>query len=360
MQATEGYIATGKTRRLKFRYPKQLREGFMLNTMLGFLGAMGGALLALSPLTAHAQADNAAVSGYPSRPVRLVVGFTPGSATDVVGRVFAQKFTEAWGTTVAVDNVPGVGGAVGVARVAKSPPDGYTLMFSGNGALTILPTLQNKPLYDVVRDLAPIAMVLSMPSILAVNNDVPAKNLQELITYARGPSRKLSYASPGSGTPQHIAGELFKGLAKLDIAHVPYKGAVFTDVIGGRVTMTIQNAGAILPTVRDGRLRGLAVTSLKRSPNMPDLPTVAESGFPGFEAVSWFALLSPAGTPPGILAKVHQESMKVIANTELQSRFAQLGLDNAGKGGDEVASIIKTDIDKWAKVIKDAGITMTD
>lgn len=325
--------------------------------------AAGTALLALSAFhapTVQAQADAGAAAGYPARPVRLVVGFTPGSATDVAARVFAQKFTEAWGTTVAVDNVPGVGGAVGVARVAKSPPDGYTLMFSGNGALTILPTLQSKPLYDVTRDLVPISMVLTMPSILAVNNDVPVKTLQELIAYARVPSRKLSYASPGSGTPQHIAGELLKGLAKIDIAHVPYKGAVFTDVIGGRVTMTLQNAGAILPTVRDGRLRGLAVTSLKRSPNMPDLPTFAESGFPGFEAVSWFALLAPTGTPPAILAKVHQESMKVIANPELRARFAQIGLDIDGKGSDEVASIIKSDIEKWARVIRDANISMSD
>jgi tripartite-type tricarboxylate transporter receptor subunit TctC len=320
--------------------------------------AVSAAIFALWPLTVLAQAD--AVSNYPNKPVRLVVGFTPGSATDVTARMFAQKFSEAWGVTVAVDNVPGVGGVVGVARVAKAPSDGYTLMYSGNGALTILPTLQTKPLYDVMRDLTPISMVLTMPSILAVNNDVPVKTLQELIAYAKAPSRKLSYASPGSGTPQHIAGELLKGLERIDIAHVPYKGAVFTDVIGGRVTMTIQNAGSILPVVRDGRLRGLAVTSLKRSSNMPDLPTFAESGYPGFEAVSWFALLAPAGTPVSIRAKVHQESMKVIANPELRARFAQLGMDIDARTADEVTSIIKTDIDKWAKVIKDAGITMTD
>ncbi len=323
----------------------------------------GGAPLALfslcvMPLTAGAQTD--AASSWPNRPVRLVVGFTPGSATDVVGRMFAQKFTEAWGVTVAVDNVPGVGGAVGVARVAKSAPDGYTLVFSGNGALTILPTLQNKPLFDPLRELTPMAMVLAMPSILAVNNEVAAKSVQELIAYAKVPSRKLSYASPGSGTPQHIAGELFKGLAKLDIAHVPYKGAVLTDVIGGRVAMTIQNTGAILPMVRDGRLRGLAVTSLKRSPNIPELPTIAESGFPGFEAVSWFSVLGPTGTPPAIVAKVYQESMKIVANTDMQARFAQMGLDIFSRTGEEVSAIIKTDIDKWAKVIKDAGITMTD
>ncbi len=333
----------------------------MLKVMLRTSGVMmGGVMLALSPVTVRAQTDSAAASNYPAKPVRLVVGFTPGSATDVTARIFAQKYSEAWGVTVVVDNVPGIGGAVGVARVAKSPPDGYTLMFSGNGALTILPTLQSKPLYDVVRDLVPISMVLAMPSILAVNNEVPVKTVQELVAYAKAPSRKLSYASPGAGTPQHIAGELLKGLAGIDIAHIPYKGAVFTDVIGGRVTMTIQNTGSILPVVRDGRLRGLAVTSLKRSPNIPDLPTIAESGFPGFEAVSWFALLAPTGTPAVIRNKVHQESMKVIANPEMRGRFAQMGLDIDGKGSDEVVAIIKQDIDKWAKVIKDAGITMSE
>ena len=328
----------------------------MFQTVSRACALAGGALLAFSSSHALAQADAA----YPTRPVRLIVGFTPGSATDVVARMFAQKFSEAWGVTVAVDNVPGVGGAVGVQRLSKSTPDGYTLNFSGNGALTILPTLQNKPLYDVYRDLVPISMVLTMPSILAVNNDIPVKTVQEFVAYAKNPSRKLSYASPGSGTPQHIAGELLKGLAGMDLAHIPYKGAVFTDVIGGRVAMTIQNAGAILPVVRDGRLRGLAVTSLKRSPNIPELPSIADSGFPGFEAVSWFTFLAPTGTPAPVMARVYQESMKAIGSADLQARFAQLGLDVTPKTGAEVSSIIRTDIDKGAKVIKDAGITMTD
>jgi tripartite-type tricarboxylate transporter receptor subunit TctC len=338
------------------KYPR-IEETFMFQTVSRACALAGGALLALTSSHALAQADAAA---YPTRPVRLIVGFTPGSATDVVARMFAQKFSEAWGVTVAVDNVPGVGGAVGVQRLSKAAPDGYTLNFSGNGALTILPTLQNKPLYDVYRDLAPIGMVLAMPSILCVNNDIPVKTLQEFISYAKNPARKLSYASPGAGTPQHIAGELLKGLAGLDLAHIPYKGAVFTDVIGGRVAMTIQNTGAILPVVRDGRLRGLAVTSLKRSPNIPELPSIAESGFPGFEAVSWFAFLAPTGTPAPIMTKVYQESMKVIGNTDMQARFAQLGLDISAKTAAEVSSVMRTDTDKWAKVIKDAGITMTD
>ena len=182
---------------------------------------------------------------------------------------------------VTVENVPGAGGSVGGDRVAKSAPDGTTFYWGANGALTINPTLLANPTYDVVRDLAPVARLLVMPSILAVNNDVPAKSFADFIALAKAQPGKLSYASPGVGTPQHIAGELLKSLAGIDIVHVPYRGAVFTDVIGGRVTMTLQNMGAILPVVREGQLRGLAVTSLKRTPIMPDLPTIAESGLAG-------------------------------------------------------------------------------
>jgi tripartite-type tricarboxylate transporter receptor subunit TctC len=205
-------------------------------------------------------------------------------------------------------------------------------------------------------------MTLTMPSILAVNNDVPAKSLQELIALARAQPGKLSYSTAGAGTPQHVASELLKILARVDITHVPYKGAApaITDVIGGRVTIAFQNAGSVLTFVRDGKLRGLAVTSLKRSPNMPEFPTVAESGFPGFEAVSWFALLAPAGTPATIVGKVRQEILKVLAQPDMRAKFAQMGLDTVGNAPNELAAIIKGDIEKWGKVIRDAGITASE
>jgi tripartite-type tricarboxylate transporter receptor subunit TctC len=298
----------------------------------------------------------AAQTSYPERPVRIIVGFTPGSATDITARIFAQKFSEAWGVAVTVENVPGAGGTVGLDRVAKAAPDGYTLAWAASGALTIGPSLQSKISYDPVRDLAPISQVLTMPSILAVNNDVPVKTFEELIALAKAQPGKLSYATPGAGTPQHVAGELLKSLAGVDIVHVPYRGAVFTDVIGGRVTIAFQNAGAMLATVREGKLRGLAVTSLKRSPNMPEFPTVAESGFPGFEATSWFALLAPTGTPAPLLEKVRREALKVLAEPDIRARFAQLGLDPVGNSPDELAAIIKADLAKWAKVIKEVGI----
>jgi tripartite-type tricarboxylate transporter receptor subunit TctC len=305
----------------------------------------------------HAQVES---SAYPSKPVRIVVGFTPGSATDVTARLFAQKFGEMWSVGVPVENVPGAGGTVGAARAAKAPPDGYTLQYGANGAMTIAPSLYSKLGFDPIRDFAPVSLLLSMGSILAVNNEVPVKTVQQLIALAREQPGKLSYASPGVGTPQHIGTELLKIMAGVNITHVPYKGAVFTDVIGGRVTMTLQNAAAILPTIRDGRMRAVAQTSLKRSPNIPDLPTVAESGFPGFEAVSWFGLLVPAATPAAVVNRLHQDSLKVLAQPDMRASLTKLGLDSVGSSPSELGATIKSDITKWAKVIKEAGITATD
>ena len=319
-----------------------------------------GLMLALIAFTGRAQPDSGPSPIYPHKPVRMIVGFTPGSATDITARIFAQKFSEAWGLPVVVENIVGAGGSVGVARVAKAPPDGYTLVYAANGAMTIAPSLQSNLPYDPTRDLAPISLVLMMPSIVAVNNDVPATSFQELIALAKARPGKLSYATPGNGTPQHVAGEWLKILAGVDIVHVPYRGALFTDVIAGRVTIAFQNTAAVLPAVREGKLRGLAVTSLRRSPNMPELPTISESGFPGFEATSWYALLAPAGTPAPIVNKVHQEVLKGLAQPDLRAKFAKLGLDTVGNSPAELAAIIKSDIGKWAKVIKDAGMTANE
>lgn len=311
------------------------------------------ACVSLSAGTASAQAI------YPDKPVRILVGFTPGSATDISARIFAQKFSEAWSVPVTVENVPGAAGTVGIDRVVKATPDGYTLAFGANGALTIAGSL-GKLSYDAATDLAPISLVLSMPSLVAVNNDVPVKTFPELVALAKAKPGQLSYATPGAGTPQHIAGELLKMLAGIDIVHVPYRGAVFTDVIGGRVTIALQNAGSMLAVVRDGKLRGLAVTSLKRSPNIPELPPIAELGFPGFEATSWFALLAPLGTPAPVIRKVQDEAAKVLREPDMRSRFAQLGLDPVGSSPAELGAVIKADTAKWARVIKEAGIKASE
>jgi tripartite-type tricarboxylate transporter receptor subunit TctC len=313
-----------------------------------------GAALCVAALLASAEAG--AQANYPDGPVRIIVGFTAGSATDIAARMFVQKFNEIWKVPVTVENIAGAGGVVAADRVAKAAPDGATLMWSANGALTIAPALQSRLSYDPARDFAPISQVLRMPSILAVNNDLPAKSFAELIALAKAQPGKLSYATPGIGTPQHIGGELLKMMAGIDITHVPYRGAVLTDVIGGRVPIVLSNAGAILPTVREGKLRGLAITALERSPNVPRLPTIAESGFPGFEATSWFALLAPAGTPASIVGKVQREARAIGQEPEMQAKLAQLGLDVVGSAPADLAAIIKADIAKWSKVIAESGI----
>lgn len=305
-------------------------------------------------------ASGAYAQTYPDRPVRIIVGFTPGSATDISGRMVAQKLGEALNATVTVENIPGAGGSVAAERVARTAPDGYTLYWGANGALAINPTLQPIAGFDPERDLAPIARVLTATSILAVNNDVPAKSVAELIALAKSQPGKLSYASPGTGTPQHMAGEVFKRMAGVDITHVPYRGANFTDVIGGRIPITFQNAGAMLPTVRDGKLRGLAITSAERSPNIPELPTVAESGVPGFDVTSWFGLLAPAGTPAPVIARLHQETVRIVTHPEMREKFAKLGLDVVTDGPDAFARFMHADIAKWAKIIKDTGIKAGD
>jgi tripartite-type tricarboxylate transporter receptor subunit TctC len=310
------------------------------------------ALMTLALFAAgHASAQN-----YPDRTIRILVGFTPGSATDISARMFAQKLGEAWGVAVTVENLPGAGGSVGGERVGKSAPDGYTLYWGANGALTINPSLQTNPTFEPLRDLAPVVRLLVMPSILAVNNDVPAKSVAELIALAKAQPGKLTCASPGTGTPQHIACEVLKRSAGIDIVHVPYRGANFTDVIGGRVTMTFQNAGAILPIVREGKLRALAVTSLKRSPNMPEFPTMIEQGVADFEVISWFGILAPIGTPPAIITKLHREAVRIVSQPDMRANFGRIGLDVVTDPPDAFAAIIRTDTAKWAKVIKDAGI----
>lgn len=312
-------------------------------------GAVAALVLVVAAVSATAQPS------WPEKPVKLVVGFTAGSATDVTARLFAQKFQEAWGQPVVVENVAGNSGAIGTDRVAKAAPDGYTLMWSGNASITILPSLQTLP-FDPLKDFAPISAALRMPSILMVNNDLPVKSIADLVAYAKANPGKISYGTPGIGTPQHIAGEMFANLAGIKMEHIPYRGANLSDLMSGVVQVAIQNAGAALPLVRDGRVRGIGVTSLQRSANAPDLPTFAESGFPGFEATSWFALLAPAGTPQAIIDKVRAESLKVLADPQSQQRFAALGLDTVGSTPEETRQAIATDIPKWAKVIKDAGI----
>ena len=314
---------------------------------------LGGAALAGASVSGATFAQSA----WPDRPVRLVVGFTAGSATDVTGRLFAQRFSEAWGQPVVVENVAGNSGAIGVDRVAKSAPDGYTLMWAASAALTVLPSLQRLP-YDPVKDLAPINLAFAMPSLVVANRDFPPRSIQDLVAYARANPGKVSYGTPGVGTPQHIAGEMFSHQAGIKMEHIPYRGANMADVLNGSVQIGIQNIGAVLPMVRDGQLRGLGITTLQRSANAPEMPTLVEQGFPGFEASSWFGTMAPAGTPQPILNRVHATSQAILADPAMRQRFAGLGLDIVDGDAEQMRRRIADDIAKWARVIRDSGIRL--
>ncbi len=309
-----------------------------------------GLLAAATLLAAPARAQ-----AWPTRPVRLVVGFTAGSSTDITARIFAQAFSQAWGQPVVVENIPGQGGAIGVDRVAKSPADGYTLMWAGNGAITIVPTLQQVG-FDPLKDLVSICATLAMGSVFVVAKDSPWRSLADVIAAAKAQPGSIAYGTPGVGTPQHVAVEMLGRLAGIRMEHIPYRGANLADVMNGVLPLGVQNAGAAIPFVREGRVRGIAISTLARSANLPDLPTVAEQGFPGFEALSWFGLMAPAGTPRPIIDKVHAEAMRVLADTDQQSRFATMGLDPMGTTPAAMHALIAADLPKWAKVIAEAGI----
>jgi len=299
----------------------------------------------------------AAQSNYPEKSIRLVVGFPPGSSADIVARLLGQKLTEALGKPLVVENVAGAAGNIAAERVARAAPDGYTLALAHNAQIIINPSLYKLP-FDPVRDFAPISQVYVSPNILVVHNAVTAKSVQELLALARAQPGGLTFASGGGGSAPHLAGELLKSMAGIDIRHIPYKGVVaaIPDLVGGRVTMMFSPIAAVLPLVRDGKLRALAVTSLKRSPALPELPTVDESGVRGFEATLWGGLLAPTGTPATIVRKLHLETAKALAQPDVRAKFADLGLETIGNSPDEFAAVIKSEIPQWAKVINESGI----
>jgi len=299
-----------------------------------------------------------AQSNYPNRPVKILVGFTPGTAPDLAARILADRFSEVWGTPFVVENVPGAGSNVATDRVAKAAADGTTLLMGGNPSLVINPSLYEKLPFDPVKDFAPISQVFIAANVLAVPIESPVKTVAELVAFAKAQPGKLSYGHAGVGTSQHL--ELFKYMANLDIAPVPYRGstAMMPDLLAGRINMSFANIVNVLPLAREGKLRALAITSLKRSALAPDLPTMAESGFPGFEAVPWFGLLAPTGTPKDVLDKLHGETVKALAMPEVRKKFDDLGLEPVGNTPAEFAAIIKKETPEWAKVIKDAGIKL--
>jgi len=312
-------------------------------------------ILSVSAIVAAGHA--AAQTNYPEKPIRIIVGFPAGSSPDITARHLGQKLAESWAKSVVVDNVPGAAGNIAAERVAKAAPDGYTLALAVNAQVIINPSLYKLP-YDPVRDFAPVLQVGVSPNILVVHSVVPAKTFMELVTLARARPGEITFASGGSGSSPHLAAELLKTAAGLDILHIPYKGVIVAvpDLLAGRVMMMFSPISVVLPLVRDGKLRPLAVTSLRRSPVAPDVPTIDESGYPGFEATVWYGLLAPAGTTATIVRKLHLETVKVLALPEVRAKLADLGMEVIGNSPEEFAAVIKSEIPKWAKLLKDSGI----
>jgi tripartite-type tricarboxylate transporter receptor subunit TctC len=313
-------------------------------------------LMLLAAPTAFAQ------SSYPNRPVKILVGFTPGTAPDLAARILADRFSEVLGAAFVVENVPGAGSNIATERVAKAPADGYTLLMGGNSSLAINPSLYETLPFDALRDFAPISQVFIAANVLAVPSALPVKTVAELVALARANPGKLSYGHAGVGTSQHLGAELFKYMAHIDIAPVPYRGttALMPDLLANRITLSFANISNVIPLAREGKLRALAITSIKRSALAPDLPTMAESGYPGFEAVPWFGLLAPIGTPQDVLDKLHRETVKTLAMPAVRNKFDELGLEPVGNTPAEFAAIIRKEIPEWAKVIRDAGIKLAN
>jgi tripartite-type tricarboxylate transporter receptor subunit TctC len=299
----------------------------------------------------------AAQTTYPEKPIRIIVGIGPGTLPDTIARVLGQKLAEALGQPVMIDNVAGAAGNIAADRLAKAAPDGYTLGLLSQTQIVVNPSLY-KLAYDPAKDFAPVSQVAVSSNILVVNNAVPAKSVKDLVALALAQPGGLTFASGGSGSGTHLAAELLKSVAGIDVRHVPYKGvtAAIPDLLAGRVTMMFSPIQSVLPLVRDGKLRALAVTSSKREPTVPELPTIAESGYPGFEVTLWSGLLAPAGTPAPIVDRVHFETVKALARADVRARFATLGVAPIGNSPDEFAAAVKSEIPRWAKVIKAAGI----
>lgn len=311
---------------------------------------LAGALaLAVAPGLALAQALPQAAGAYPGKPIRLVVPFAAGTAPDMLARLLAPALSESMSTHVVVENVPGAGGTIGVDRVAKSAPDGHTLVLSGDAALVLTGGAYGvKPPYETLRDLAPIAQLVITPNVLVVANDVPARSVAELVALVRSQPGKFSYASGGIGFSQHRAGELMNSMAGLDMVHVPNPGNPWTDVIAGRVQVMFGNITLALPLIKDGKVRALAVTSTTRAAAAPELPTVSESGLPGFESLAWFGVLAPAGTPAPVLQRLEAELQKAMATPAIKDRVAAMGAMPGVQNAAGFAQVIQNEIRRWA------------
>jgi tripartite-type tricarboxylate transporter receptor subunit TctC len=303
-------------------------------------------------------AARATAQTYPVKSVRMVVPFAAGAGSnDIMARLIAQKLTDAFGQQLIVDNRPGASGIIGCDIVAKAPSDGYTVLMMSL-TFTVLPSLFSKMPYDTVKDLTPVTMVASAPLMLVVHPSVPVKSVAEFIAYAKANPGKLNFGSGGAGATPHLAGEMLKSMAGIQVTHSPYKGGApaLADLVGGQIQFMLENIPGTLPFAKAGKLRALAVTDLKRSPLLPDLPTLDESGLKGYQIVGWNGMFVPAGTSPAIINKLHVAVASALALPDVKERLAVLGADGVGDTPQHFAAFIKADISKWAKVVRDAGI----
>jgi tripartite-type tricarboxylate transporter receptor subunit TctC len=314
-------------------------------------------LSVLSVLMLFAGSTTAQPAAYPSKPIRFVVPYPAGGPLDTVARLLGQKVAESTKQPVIVDNKPGAGGNIGADAVAKAPPDGYMILMGAVATHAINPTLYASIPYDPVRDFIPVTQVASTPNVLVVNPSVPANNVREFIAYAKANPGKLNFGSGSTGSAGHLAGELFKTMAGVEMTHVPYKGAApaMNDLIGGQIQLMFDNLASSLAQVRAGRIRALAVTTAKRSALAPDLPTIAESGLPGFDISTWFGIFVPANTPPEIVDRLHSEFTRALAMPDIRDKMLALGAEPVGSRPGEFSAYIRTEADKYARVIKASG-----
>jgi tripartite-type tricarboxylate transporter receptor subunit TctC len=317
-----------------------------------FVGLAAAAAAAPSILMSRASGAD-----WPVRPVRVVVPFTPGGSTDITARLISNRLQEVWGQSVVVENKPGAGGNIAADMVAHSDPDGYTIFIVGPGLATnrfLYPSLS----YDPVGDFAPVTLLITQPNLMCVPNSSPAKSVKEFIAYCNENKGKVTYASSGNGTTLHLSGELFKRLAKVEMTHIPYRGGApaINDLIPGRVDVIFDNMPSILSHVKAGTLRGLAVTTKERVAVVPDIPTIAESGVPGFDVFSWFGFFVPVRTPQDVIARINADTNAALAHASVKSRFEELGATPKGSTPAELAAFLKSETDKWGPVIQEAKI----
>ena len=319
--------------------------------MITLIRAVAVCTLSLFAGVTHAQ------TGYPNRPVRVIVPFAPGGPSDVIARLLMQKFSENLGQQFYVENHAGGGGNLGTAVAARATPDGYTILVASSSFM-INPGLYAKVPYDPYNDFDPVTEIATTPNVLVVHPSVPAKSVAELIRYAKAHPGTLNYSSPGNGSGAHLAGELFKSMAGVDIVHIPFNGIApaVAAVVGGQVQMMFAGAPSALPQVKAGRLVALGVASPKRSAAAPELPTLAESGLPGFDVTSWYSIVAPAGTPNEIIARLRSEIAAALAQADIQEKLAGLGAEPIGNTPAEFAAMIKVETAKWGKIVKDANI----